>query len=335
MNNINIVFPNRNFDQNRFNRIYRIRKFDLDKKHKEDLLKHIEENRSNLGSSTAINKLIELRQKQFRDLSKLRIDAIIESFNKNTITKKDIYYLNLKFNQFLMRFIEDTKKGFKTALLSYGLPSGAIILDTVARLSNELNKVYSISKDMLTNEIEDHNNKIQYSDMVQNITNNEHNSGNDHIKEEDLKSIFDEKIVWEKIKIEFEYPKTKLAKKINFISDAYKKKIIFRDIAQSYYLYKKGCYKPSVILAGGVIEEMLKEFLKKHRVSPLTKDFFGYIKACEDNGLLKKGISKLSDSVREFRNLVHLNKEKSKQDAILNTKALNAVASIFTIADDF
>ena len=102
MNNINIVFPNRNFDQNRFNRIYRIRKFDLDKKHKEDLLKHIEENRSNLGSSTAINKLIELRQKQFRDLSKLRIDAIIESFNKNTITKKDIYYLNLKFNQFLI-----------------------------------------------------------------------------------------------------------------------------------------------------------------------------------------------------------------------------------------
>jgi hypothetical protein len=160
-------------------------------------------------------------------------------------------------------------------------------------------------------------------------------NGNEIEEKIDASNIFSETIIWKKIEREFDYSKNKFGRKINFISDAFKRKIIFRDIAQSYYLAQIGCYKPSVILAGAVIEELLKEFLKKNKVKPKNDNFNEYINCCERNSLLKIGISKLSHSVREFRNLVHLSKEQSKKFTISKTTAIGAVASIFTISNDF
>jgi len=60
-----------------------------------------------------------------------------------------------------------------------------------------------------------------------------------------------------------------------------------------------------------------------------------YIRACEDNGLLKDAIHKLADSVRQFRNIVHLERESSNRHTILKATAKGAVSSVFTIASDF
>jgi DNA modification methylase len=60
-----------------------------------------------------------------------------------------------------------------------------------------------------------------------------------------------------------------------------------------------------------------------------------YIKACEDNGLLKDAISKLADSARQFRNIVHLKMESSAKYTISKATAKAAMASVFTIANDF
>ena len=65
------------------------------------------------------------------------------------------------------------------------------------------------------------------------------------------------------------------------------------------------------------------------------KTFDSYIKACADNGLIKISISRLSDSVRHFRNLVHLSREDDKSHTISKATASGAVSSIFTIANDF
>ena len=140
---------------------------------------------------------------------------------------------------------------------------------------------------------------------------------------------------WGKIKSEYECGKMELAKKINFVKDDFKRKIIFRDVEHAFVLVSHGFAKPAVILAGGVIEELLKEYLKHKKIKPKNDTFSEYIKACEDNRLLKRGVSRLSDAIRDFRNLVHISEEESKRHTISMATAKGAVSSIFSIANDF
>ena len=154
-------------------------------------------------------------------------------------------------------------------------------------------------------------------------------------KKKKIISVFDEKEIWKEIANHYDISKIQFGRKINFVNDKFKRKIIFRDVAQSYYLTRTGCYKTGVILAGGVIEELLKEFLIKNKIKPKNNTFDAYIKCCEQNGLLKSGIGKLSDSVREFRNLVHINNEKSERFTLSKASAISAVSSIFVITNDF
>lgn len=141
--------------------------------------------------------------------------------------------------------------------------------------------------------------------------------------------------IWPEIEKEYDVSKRSFAKKINFVSDAFKRKIIFRDIEQAHILAVSGFSKPAVILAGSVIEELLRIYLQHKSITPEKNNFDSYIKACEHNGLLKSAIHRLTDSVRHFRNVVHLEKESSPRISISKATAKGAVASIFTVANDF
>ena len=140
---------------------------------------------------------------------------------------------------------------------------------------------------------------------------------------------------WEAIEDEFGISKKTFGRNINFVSDSFKRSIIFRDVEHSFVLASFGFSKPPVILAGGIIEELLRLYLEHRKISPISDNFDGYIKTCEQNRLLKSGISRLSDSVRHFRNLVHLSKESTKKHTISKATAKGTVSSIFTIANDF
>lgn len=140
---------------------------------------------------------------------------------------------------------------------------------------------------------------------------------------------------WADIHNDFDISKRTFGKKMNFVTDKYKRKIIFRDTEHAYILAKNGFSKPATILAGSIIEELLRLYLESKNVKPAKDTFEEYIKACEQKRLLKSGISRLSDSVRHFRNLVHLSGEKTKRYTISKATAKGAVASIFTIANDF
>lgn len=140
---------------------------------------------------------------------------------------------------------------------------------------------------------------------------------------------------WEAIRSEYDISKKDFGKKINFVSDSFKRKIIFRDIEHAFVLALQGFSKPALILAGGVIEELLRLYLEHKNIKPKCEKFFSYIDACKDNGLLKRGVSRLTDSVRDFRNLVHLANEKTKRYTLSKATAKGAVSSIFTIANDF
>jgi len=140
---------------------------------------------------------------------------------------------------------------------------------------------------------------------------------------------------WNDIQNDYDVSKQTFAKRINFVTDKHKRNIIFRDIEQAYILSKHGFPKPATILAGGVIEELLRLFLEHQNIKPARNTFEEYIKTCELKGLLKSGISLLSNSVRHFRNLVHLSKEETQRHTISKATAKGAVSSIFTIANDF
>ncbi len=140
---------------------------------------------------------------------------------------------------------------------------------------------------------------------------------------------------WRDIKTEYDIDKRAFGKKIDFVVDPFKRDIIFRDVAQAHALVRLGFLKPAVILVGSVTEELLRLFLISKNVKITATTFDSYIKACIDTGLLKPAVYRLTDSFRHFRNLIHLQNEDSAKHTISMATAKGAVASIFTITNDF
>ena len=140
---------------------------------------------------------------------------------------------------------------------------------------------------------------------------------------------------WILIQKNYDVTKKQFGKKINFVEDKFKREIIFRDVEEASHLLKIGFYKPAVILAGGIIEELLRIYLTNKGVSVKGKRFVDYITLCKTQGFLKKSIHGLGDVVRCFRNIVHLRTEKRREDSISKSTATMAVSAIFTIANDF
>jgi hypothetical protein len=80
---------------------------------------------------------------------------------------------------------------------------------------------------------------------------------------------------------------------------------------------------------------ILRLYLESNDIKLSDNTLHYYIKTCVDKGILKTAIYKLADTFREFRNIVHLAKEESPRHTISRPTAKSAVASIFTIANDF
>jgi hypothetical protein len=139
---------------------------------------------------------------------------------------------------------------------------------------------------------------------------------------------------WLEIKREYGISKPTFGKKISFVKNEFKRGVIFRDIEQAYLLANHDFNKPAVILAGGVIEELLRLYLECKSVTPERNNLDSYIKTCETNGFIKGANPKLADAVRQFRNIVHLDKEVSSKHTISQAAAKGAVASVFTIANE-
>jgi hypothetical protein len=141
--------------------------------------------------------------------------------------------------------------------------------------------------------------------------------------------------VWDAIQSEFGLGKQVFGKRIAFVTDKRERDILFRDVEHAYLLSRNGLSKPAIILAGSVIEELLRLHLQAKGIKPPSEKFEAYVRKCEEAGLLKSAISRLSDSVRHFRNLVHIEKEMTEGQMISKAMAQSAVASIFTIVNDF
>jgi hypothetical protein len=302
------------FDQDRANRLIRIIRDDLGQKQS-----HMRQNLQNELSSKNIqnrSKLKKLYESQVKEIALTYLDAYLKSIEKDKqVSDKTVSNIN----QYLKSYIKNQCSAFshnlQDELTRIGAPNATKEAEIIAMSLIE-NRTISYIHDVLNERIQ-----IMNESLDQNMLE----------EKKELKKVDN----WTRIKNDFDESKLSVGKKINFIEDEFIRKIIFRDIEHAYILCKTGFYKPSVLIAGGVIEEILRQFLLFNGKKPKRDSFDEYIKTCEEFGLLKSAIRQLSDSVRQFRNLVHIVKEKSPKYSISKATAWGAVSIIFTICNDF
>lgn len=152
---------------------------------------------------------------------------------------------------------------------------------------------------------------------------------------ETRKNTTSEVLGWQGIYKDYNTSKSQCMKKINFITSNYSRKIIVRDIEQAYNLKTLGYAKPAVLLAGAVLEELLRQYLVLKDLLRGEKTFENYIKICEENHLLKSGISSIGGSIRFFRNYIHLEKEVDSKHTISTATANASISAIFMTINDF
>jgi hypothetical protein len=305
-------------NQDRANRLIRIIRDDLGQK------QQIE--RNNLREESTKNNMqgqgpfISQFENQLKEISLAFLNAYITSIEKNKYICDDIKKI---ITQHIQSFIKNQSEAFyytiEEDLVRKGATKGAVE-STKNGIHLIANRTIAYCKDVLHEKIESINESLNTQKPTVTQMNNLNEVKTDY---------------WDNIKKDFDVSKRILCKKINFIKDSFNRQVIFRDIEQAYILCKRGFYKPSVLLAGGVIEELLRQYLNFKNIAPQNDTFDGYIKACEQHGLLKSAIRQLSDSVRQFRNLVHIAKEQSPKYSISRATAWGAVSIIFTISNDF
>ncbi|MBU6142164.1 hypothetical protein KGO95_03580 [Patescibacteria group bacterium] len=151
------------------------------------------------------------------------------------------------------------------------------------------------------------------------------------------RSVMSVNDLWKQIEKDCGDSKLQFARRINFVKGTYAREVIFRDIAHAQGCLMNGFYKPATILAGGVIEELLRQYLisKGYPPKPKKESFHEYIEACREHGLIKRALVHLTGGVKDFRNLVHLKEESSRRHAISRSAAAGAIHAIFTLAHDF
>jgi len=277
----------------------------------------------------AVEKIYRLMDSNYTTaLAKLeeRISVVLEEFNKlNTTATGELLY---KYDELKRLKLQDRVNRLAHA---YSIDS---IVDTVLFGTNlDLafgGEARETLVDGVITTLHDISKKIKEKSRMKQSKNEEKAEGN-----ELTMLARSSKNNWEAIKSEYGISKNDFGKKINFVSDSFKKKILFRDVEHAFVLASQGFSKPALILAGGVIEELLRLYLEHKKIKPKCENFFSYIEACEDKGLLKRGVSRLTDSIRDFRNLVHLKKEETNRYTLSKPTAKGAVSSIFTIANDF
>jgi len=308
--------------QQYFDKLFRIRSKDLSKKSYAAQNKFLSEmaDINALTTSSAVSGLLKLLIDDIREYCNLFIQCLKETFKVYpTLADSEHKELSQMLSRHIKVYINENNNRLSDFIQSSPF-SGTAGKSFLSGYEYGVNEILNDASD----EIELFLKEIRFSNR----------SEKKQISEQSTSSL-NSNTIWQDIEKEFGVSKQTLGKKLNFIKDKFKKSIIFRDIEQAFVLANMSFSKPAVVLAGSVIEELLRLYLEKNNITVQRNDFNNYIKACEENGLLKSAVSRLSDSVRHFRNLVHLAKEESERFTISKATAKGAISSIFTISNDF
>lgn len=138
---------------------------------------------------------------------------------------------------------------------------------------------------------------------------------------------------WAPISQHYGLSRKQVIRKLRFIGSITTKRALLRDIVHAHGCLEHHFYKSALVLSGGVIEEIIRQKLISCKVDA-GASFSDHIKNARESKIFKNSIASLSDSIRDFRNHVHVAKESEKKHAISRATASIAVSAIFTVLND-
>lgn len=153
-----------NFNRNKFERIFNTKRYEVDKRHSDELkeLNNKFARNNSFNSGISLNERAELRQKHFKEFFSIWIDSIIESFGNSLITENDELEIKKIIEISINSRIESEKNGVQSALLSYGHTKGsATITNSQANIAHKLYLVKKVCLDKLKLDIDKHNDKLK------------------------------------------------------------------------------------------------------------------------------------------------------------------------------
>ncbi len=158
-----------NFNRNKFERIFNTKRFEVEKRHSNELNeldKKFARNNS-FNSGISLNERAEVKQNQFKEYLNIWIDSIIESFGNVLITDEDEIEIKSLLTRVIARRIESEKNGVQSAMLSYGHTMGSsIITQSQANIEHKLFVVKNVCLDKLKIEVDNHNDRLKTSENV-------------------------------------------------------------------------------------------------------------------------------------------------------------------------
>ncbi len=308
-----------NLDKNNIRELYKLKSFDLLERHQKEIERIYADanDRGMLNSGPAFEAVAEKLKDQIRELAEAYIESIFESIGNKEIDNRMADNINAEIFSFISTDLYRKSTSLKSRLISSGF-EGVVSESILNGFESKVKRIMDLSKTKVKLMIEKHNNKIH--DQVK----------SDNYKESNYK-IQDINEIWKDIYKEYGIKKPIFAKRIGFIKDSKIRELIYRDVAHAFTLSKNGLAKPAVVLAGSVIEELLRQYLISRNLTPKRNDFNGFIECCKEHKLLRDGISNLGDSVRQFRNYVHLAKEVNEKYKLDFAESNTAVSSIFVL----
>ena len=306
------------------NRLFRIKSDPIKEKHKNEYIDLIQKY-TQLGMAsqiTSIKSELDLYVAQIKELSILWTEIMLESlsggkFNTSSvqsdIISRMVRYINQLFNDRGSRINQQLQIAYQ----------GSIVIKSVMNSFNiQKTAIINLCEDMIIEHI--FNLKGKNMNLVENEIN--------YVKS----TAFSQKDIWKEIEENYDMSKRKFGRLIFFIEDIQLRKIIFRDISHAYFLSVNGFNKPAGILAGSIIEELLKQYLQFNHIQVKANERFNdIINKCKSNNLIIEEIKNVSNALRHFRNYVHIGKEKEMDYTISKPVAKSSVANIFAIAERF
>lgn len=123
--------------------------------------------------------------------------------------------------------------------------------------------------------------------------------------------------------------------KFEFIVDEEMKNLLIKDWIEAEKAFNYELYKSTMVLCGAILEALLRDalYLKekvKVKFIPPIKDvqFHQLIDFAEQQGIIKHDVAKLSHNVRDYRNLIHL----QKKELNVNKETANIIVSLLKLA---
>ncbi len=153
---------NNNFNKEKFDRIFRVKRFEIENRQSKEFRELAEKfARENIRGSYSINARFEMKGNHLKEILNIWIESLIESFESDEITPEDDLQIQTLFKNYSKHYIENEKKGFQSAMLSYGHTSGSsIIKDAIASITSKLNIIKNVQLDKLKIEIDKHNKSL-------------------------------------------------------------------------------------------------------------------------------------------------------------------------------